>query len=120
MHSPHLSSGYNNLDVGNVTSYAVTGLTPNTPYYYRIRAVGPGGTSASSNIITVSTLPLTGSLTALAGSNISTTGFTAKLDVATGATSYKLDVAIDNAFSSLVSGYNDLDVNNVTSYAVAA
>jgi hypothetical protein len=27
--------GYQNLDVGNVTSRNVTGLTPNTNYHYR-------------------------------------------------------------------------------------
>lgn len=46
-------SGYDYLNVGNVSSYAVVGLTSNTSYYYRVRAVGPGGTSGSSNIITV-------------------------------------------------------------------
>src|SRR5215831_14492174 len=29
-------SGYRNLDVGNVTSRSVTGLAPNTNYYYRL------------------------------------------------------------------------------------
>ncbi|WP_170826797.1 choice-of-anchor D domain-containing protein [Flavobacterium caeni] len=50
-------TGYNNLNVGNVTSYIVnTNLTANTTYYYRVRAVS-GGTSANSNVIAVTTDP---------------------------------------------------------------
>ena len=47
-------SGYNNLNVGNVLSSAVTTLTCNTAYYYRVRS-GTACTSASSNIITTTT-----------------------------------------------------------------
>lgn len=42
----------NNLDVGNVTSYAVTGLVVGQ-YFYRVRAVNSEGASANSNVITV-------------------------------------------------------------------
>ena len=44
--------GYENLNVGNVTTYTVNGVQPNTTYYYRVRAVN-GATSANSNVITV-------------------------------------------------------------------
>jgi len=47
--------GYQNLDVGSVTSRSVTGLTPNTNYYYRVRAYNVGGTSPNSNVIRVKT-----------------------------------------------------------------
>ena len=49
--------GYQNLDVGNVTSRNVTALTPNTNYYYRLRAYNANGTSPNSNVITVKTKP---------------------------------------------------------------
>lgn len=48
-------SGYNGLNVGNVTSSAVTGLTSDTDYYFRVRAVGPGGTSGYSGVKLVHT-----------------------------------------------------------------
>lgn len=58
--------GYSNLDVGNVTSQALTGLTVLTTYYYRVRSYNASGTSAtSSNIITAITqlpIPSTGLL----------------------------------------------------------
>jgi hypothetical protein len=47
-------SGYENLTVSG-TSQAVTGLTPETNYYYRVRAVA-GNTSGNSNVITVATI----------------------------------------------------------------
>jgi len=48
-------TGYNNKNVGNVTSSVVTGLTPGTTYYYRVRASNAIGTSTNSNRITVIT-----------------------------------------------------------------
>lgn len=47
--------GYNNISVGNVTSYNITGLSCGTTYYYRIRSCNSCGNSASSNVIAVAT-----------------------------------------------------------------
>jgi hypothetical protein len=47
--------GYQDLNVGNVTSYGVTGLTAKTAYYYRLRAYNGSGTSSNSNVIKVKT-----------------------------------------------------------------
>jgi hypothetical protein len=49
-------AGYNNLDVGNVITYPVTGLSPGTTYHYRLRGVNSDGPSLNSNIIDVLTL----------------------------------------------------------------
>ena len=48
-------TGFNNIDVSNVTTYNVTGLTASTTYYYRVRAYNASSTSTSSNTITVVT-----------------------------------------------------------------
>jgi hypothetical protein len=50
--------GYSNLAVGNVLLRSVTGLSPGTTYYYRVRAGNSCGVSASSLIITVTTTAL--------------------------------------------------------------
>lgn len=51
-----LLKGYNNLDVGNVTSKPVTGLKANTTYYVRLRAYNAAGVSPNSTTLVVKTL----------------------------------------------------------------
>ncbi|MBK7712906.1 MAG: Ig-like domain-containing protein [Bacteroidales bacterium] len=50
-------AGYQDRNVGNVTTYNVTGLTAGVTYYYRLRAVDFCGTSGNSLTITYVTLP---------------------------------------------------------------
>ncbi|MEO8235773.1 MAG: T9SS sorting signal type C domain-containing protein [Flavobacterium sp.] len=45
--------GYNALNVGNVTSFSVTGLPQISPLYFRIRAASTCGVSLSSNTVTI-------------------------------------------------------------------
>jgi hypothetical protein len=44
----NFQAGYDNRDVGNVTTHTVTGLTAAVTNYYRVRAYDSGSTSASS------------------------------------------------------------------------
>jgi phosphodiesterase/alkaline phosphatase D-like protein len=53
-------TGYQNLNIGNALGRTVTGLSPSTSYYYRVRAYNASGTSGNSNVISVTTLPPTG------------------------------------------------------------
>jgi hypothetical protein len=52
-----------NLNVGLSITWVVNGLSAGSNYYYRIRAVGAGGTSANSNVVHVSTSKLPQTIT---------------------------------------------------------
>jgi hypothetical protein len=51
----HYVPGYQDLNVGNVTSKNVIGLTASTYYYYRVRAYNGSGISPNSNTVKVRT-----------------------------------------------------------------
>jgi hypothetical protein len=53
-------AGYHGLDVGNVNGRAVTGLSPGTTYYYRVRAYTAAGLAGHSNVMTATTEAPTG------------------------------------------------------------
>jgi len=99
--------GFNNKTV-SATNDAVSGLIAGTAYSYRVRAVNTGGTSANSNVTSVTTAPP--APVAIAASAVTTTGFTANWNASTGATSYRLDVSGDN-FATFVAGYNNKTVS---------
>jgi len=109
--------GYQNKDVGNVTSYGVVGLNINTTYYYRVRAYNASGESPNSNIIAFTTLPDPPTApVANAAANILQTSFNSGWSSPPTATGYKIDLSTNIGFSSFVTGYSDKDVGNVSVY----
>ena len=111
--------GFQDLPVGNVTSYNVTGLSPNTTYYYRVRADNGCATSPNSSIKTVTTLPCTPNApSAQSATNVTSNSFTARWRSLVGAIDYRLDVAIDSSFINFIPGFRDLPVGNVISFPV--
>jgi len=86
-------------------------------YLFRCVVTNPCGTGATSDnaSITVNN----NVLTATAATNITGVSFTANWNAVPGATSYYLDVSTVADFSSFVSGFNNLFVNNLTTYTVS-
>ena len=112
--------GYNNTDIGNITSTGVTGLSANTSYYYRVIAYNTGGNSPNSNIISLTTLPNPPvSPATISATNAVQTSFIAQWGSSNTATGYRLDIATDSGFTSIVSGYNDKDVGNALAINVS-
>jgi hypothetical protein len=112
--------GFNNLNAGNALTVNVAGLNPATKYFYRVRGSNVGGTSGSSNVVSVTTVVATPAPpVAAAASNIAQTSFSANWSASAGATAYFLDVATDTAFTVLLSAYNNLNVGNVLTQVVA-
>ncbi len=107
--------GYNGLNVGNVTTYTITGLTYNVRYYYRLQAV----TSCSSAFSSTANFLYLANPAQPTMTPISCDSFTINWATVTRADSYVLDVSTVSNFSSFVSGYNGLNVGNVTSYTVS-
>jgi len=78
------------IDVGNVKTYVVSGLSIASSHTYKVKAFNDNVISSDSNVINVLTaLPAP---VALDGSSFTTTGFTANWNTVTGATGYKLYV----------------------------
>jgi hypothetical protein len=109
-------TGFNNKNVGNITSTVVTGVPPGT-IYYRVRKQTSCGVSANSNTITYATLQIN-SPTAVAATAVLCNGFTANWNAVAGATAYNLDISTNSLFSSFVTGYSNLSVGNVTSLVI--
>ena len=104
-------SGFNNLTV-NSTNQLVSGLTAGTQYFFRVRAVNPGGTSANSTNFSQWTLP--DAPFNLAAASITAGGFSASWEQPVSATGYRLDVDDSADFSSPLSGFNNLTVSGTT------
>jgi hypothetical protein len=83
----------------------VSGLTPSTLYYYRVRAENQGSTAktAYSNVITVATLTLVlATPVALPATALERQSFTVNWQSVDNATDYLLDVALDNGFNNIL------------------
>lgn len=107
-------SGYEHLDVGLVLTKTVTGLDPLTTYFYRLQSYNIGGDGAYSNTISLSTLPNPPNAPlALDATSIDQVSFTANWQAPSSGfipTGYYLEVATNEDFSALVSGFEHLDV----------
>lgn len=95
---------------------SISGLSPGTEYYFNVYATNASGTGygTEKSFITNTIDP-----TSNAATDILETSFTANWTAVTGAQGYYLDVSTLSDFSSFVTGFENLDVGNVTTYSVA-
>ncbi len=111
-----LLAAYSNKDVGNLTSYEITGLAPKTDYYFRVKARNSAGYGNVSNTIKVTTLVPIPVAPVLTTNNVFTqTSAKITWNGVVGAEKYFVDVSSSNTFGSFVTGYENKDVGNVTS-----
>jgi len=98
-------TGYENLNVGNVTTKSVTGLTDDTTYYYRVRAANENFISKDSNIITQATPALI--IGGVEGAGIAATGGTeSTIDVS--GVSYRVHVFNSSSTLDLLPNYSEI------------
>jgi len=96
--------GYDNRVV-NTNSVVVPNLNANTDYFYRVRAVNSDATSNHSDIMTVTTTNLAAPV-ATKASDIQSGSFQANWNTVPNASSYLLDVALDENFTQMLPSYN--------------
>jgi len=111
-----------NVQIGGVAVASITSITAtqivavsgggNTGAVSVTRA---GGTGSSATNFTFDSPAVPGSPSTTA---LNPGGFTVNWSASAGATSYIIDVSTSNTFATFVTGFNGLDVGNVTSYVV--
>lgn len=94
-------TGYQNLNVGSALNYTITGLSPSTTYYARIRAYNDNGDSGYSNVVTAATIT-SGQVGSIAFAGISLDGANQlSWRAPAGATGYQVQKYISNAWTTL-------------------
>jgi phage protein U len=110
----------NNTDLGNVLSYDYTGLTSNTVYYWQVipyNAIGNAANCPVWSFTSFSDVPLAATLVAPTDGAIAVIE-TPTLQWANGGQfpdGYRLNMGTNNPPTDL---YNNMDLGNVTSYAI--
>ncbi len=109
-------SGFNGKSV--TSNFAeVTNLTPETEYFYRLKAQNGNTLSEFSAVMAVKTLARTGVALAVPvaqnASQITATGFRANWNAVAGATEYSIDVATNQNFTAFVPSFQDRKVSGL-------
>lgn len=104
-------TGFQNLNVGAVTNYSVSGLVDSTTYYYRVRGVNDNGSAGENSLLgsattayqvpIVPTFPSTGVITGL-----TTSSFTLNWNAVPRATEYVVERSTDASFAPASYLYN--------------
>jgi len=116
-----LSNGFRRIPAsGNAefknSGYAIDNLTPGITYYWSVQAIDQGFAGslwAPESSFTLLVAPVAGT----AGS-VTQNSLTVKWSSSTGAAGYRVDIGTDPAFTTFLTGYNNVDAGNVTSLNV--
>src|SRR5690625_1635062 len=111
-----LVPGYESADVGISTSHVITGLSPGTDYFYRVRAKVNHLMSTASHTISTTTYPDVPVV--LRASELNAREYRANWQLAEGARTYKLDLSARPDFTDYVSVYENYNVQNITSLKI--
>jgi sugar lactone lactonase YvrE len=109
-------TGYQDLDVGNAVSVAISGLSANTTYYYRVRAIDGAGAGADSGTIKVITAPAVVITAPLTVTTLAGTVLGAGSSDGTGSAAgfyYPAGVAADNAGDLFVADTDNHTIRKV-------
>ncbi len=104
--------GYENATITG-TTHAVSGLSSGLTYYCRVSASNNTGESGHSSVEQVLLIPADPN--ALSPTDLNEVSFVANWESVTGASSYLVDVAEDNAFSTMLPGYHQKEVSGTSS-----
>ncbi len=99
-------SGYKDLVITSINS-DLTGLTTGATYFYRVSSVNGSGESSHSNVVEVQLIPANPGSQSY--SEITQTSLDITWDALLGATSYLIDIALDENFTNVVA--KDLTVS---------
>lgn len=102
----------------NASTGAISGTPTVAVAAANYTVTADNGCSSTTASLNITTLSLPTQPTSSAATSVSTYSFNANWVAASGATAYFLDVATDNAFASMVSGFNGINVGNVLTYSV--
>ena len=108
-----LIAGYDNLEVGDVGSYVVSGLSPSTQYYYRVRARSMVINEYSSYSFGSACITAPSRVDALTSNSFSESSFLARWSMVSGS-GYEIEVSTDVDFSnnSLLSKYDPFIIDD--------
>ena len=108
-----LIAGYDNLEVGDVDFYVVSGLSPSTQYYYRVRARNMVVNEYSTYSVVSACITAPDRVDALAGNSFSESSFLARWSMVSGS-GYEIEVSTDVDFSvsSLLPKYDPFVIDD--------